>query len=115
LVYGVSVQFVTRSIDSWFDVRVEKALEAGLNLGQTALDSLLADLSDKARGMAGELAELPEVGRRSAMLRLREQSGIQSAAMFTLGGQLLSSASEDLSVLLPHLPTPAKLKRAGLG
>lgn len=112
LVYGVSVQFVTRSIESWFDVRVEKALEAGLNLGRTALDSLLADLSDKARGMAGELAELPEAGRRSAVLRLREQSGVQSAAMFTLGGQLLSSASEDLSVLLPHLPTTTQLKQA---
>ena len=45
LVYGVSVQFVTRSIETWFDVRVEKALEAGLNLGRTALDSLLADLT----------------------------------------------------------------------
>jgi hypothetical protein len=33
LVYGVSVQFVTRSIESWFDVRVEKALESGLHLG----------------------------------------------------------------------------------
>src|SRR5678815_2060996 len=33
LVYGVSVQFVARSIESWFDVRVEKALEGGLNLG----------------------------------------------------------------------------------
>ena len=48
LVYGVSVQFVTRSIESWFDVRVEKALESGLHLGRSALDSLLLDLGDKA-------------------------------------------------------------------
>ena len=27
LVYGVSVQFVAKSIESWFDVRIEKALE----------------------------------------------------------------------------------------
>jgi len=112
LVYGVSVQFVTRSIESWFDVRVEKALEAGLNLGRTALDSLLADLSDKGRSMASELAELPEAGRRSAMLRLRAETGVQSAAMFSLGGQLLSSASDDLGNLLPLLPTPAQLKQA---
>ena len=111
LVYGVSVQFVTRSIESWFDVRVEKALEAGLNLGQTALDSLLADLSDKGRSISGELAELPEAGRRSALLRLREQTGVQSTALFSLGGQLLASATEEISGL-PELPSPAQLKQA---
>ena len=52
LVYGVSVQFVTRSIESWFDVRVEKALESGVQLGRSALDSLLLDLGEKARGVA---------------------------------------------------------------
>ncbi len=33
LVYAVSVQFLGKSIESWFDVRVDRALEGGLNLG----------------------------------------------------------------------------------
>jgi hypothetical protein len=33
LIYVVSYQFVSRSIESWFDVKVEGALDAGLNLG----------------------------------------------------------------------------------
>lgn len=119
LVYGVSVQFVTRSIESWFDVRVEKALESGLQLGRSALDSQLADLTLKARGIADELALLPEYGRRSALLRLREEKGVQSAALFSVGGQLLTSASAGLDVRLPELPTQAQLKQArssqGLG
>ena len=56
LVYGVSVQFVARSIESWFDVRVEKALEGGLNLGRTTLDNLLKDLRKKADAMAASLS-----------------------------------------------------------
>jgi hypothetical protein len=48
LVYAVSLQFAVKSIESWFDVRVDKALEGGLNLGRNALDYLLADLSEKA-------------------------------------------------------------------
>jgi len=112
LVYGVSVQFVTRSIEGWFDVRVEKALESGLALGRTALDSMLGELVDKTRGMALELSDLPEPGRRSALLRLREQSGVESAALFSVGGQLLSSASDDFSSLLPSLPSSAQLKQA---
>ena len=112
LVYGVSVQFVTRSIESWFDVRVEKALESGLHLGRSALDSLLAELTDRANGMANELSDLRESGRRSALLRLREQQGVQSAALFSVGGQLLSSASSEISDFLPDLPTQAQLKAA---
>jgi nitrogen fixation/metabolism regulation signal transduction histidine kinase len=60
LIYAVSVQFVTKSIETWFDVRVEKALEAGLNLGRSALDSLLEDLAIKGQAMAMELGERSE-------------------------------------------------------
>ncbi len=112
LVYGVSVQFVTRSIESWFDVRVEKALESGLQLGRSALDSLLADLVDKGRSMASELSDIQEVSRRSALLRLREEKGVQTAALFSVGGQLLSSATSELSNLLPDLPNQSQLKQA---
>src|SRR5574343_150964 len=113
LVYGVSVQFVTRSIESWFDVRVEKALESGLHLGRSALDSLLADLSDKAQSMAVELSDINEGARRSALLRLREEKGVQSAALFSVGGQLLSSARSELGASpLPDLPDPTQLKQA---
>ena len=112
MVYGVSVQFVTRSIESWFDVRVEKALESGLQLGRSALDSLLADLVDKGRNMASELSDIQEVSRRSALLRLREEKGVQTAALFSVGGQLLSSATSELSNLLPDLPNQSQLKQA---
>ena len=34
IVYLVSVNFLSRSIESWFDVKVEAALDGGLSLGQ---------------------------------------------------------------------------------
>jgi len=52
LVYGVSVQFLARSIESWFDVRVEKALEGGLSLGRANLENMLKELRRKADSMA---------------------------------------------------------------
>ncbi|MCE1182960.1 MAG: ATP-binding protein [Rhodocyclales bacterium] len=115
LVYGVSVQFVTRSIESWFDVRVEKALESGLQLGRAALDSMLGEVGTKARSMALELSDIRELSRRSALLRLREEKGVQSVALFSVGGQLLSSASEEVSNSLPDLPSQAMLKQARNG
>lgn len=113
LVYGVSVQFVTRSIESWFDVRVEKALESGLHLGRSSLDSLLAELTNKAQSMSVELSDLKEAARRSALLRLREVRGVHSAALFSVGGQLIASASSDLAApILPDLPDQSQLKQA---
>ncbi|MGL4408739.1 MAG: PAS domain-containing sensor histidine kinase, partial [Zoogloea sp.] len=38
LVYGVSLQFAVKSIESWFNVRVDAALESGLQLGRATLD-----------------------------------------------------------------------------
>ena len=57
LVYAVSVQFLGKSIESWFDVRVEKALEGGLNLGRSSLDNSLKELAKKAQFTALLLAE----------------------------------------------------------
>jgi nitrogen fixation/metabolism regulation signal transduction histidine kinase len=43
VIFMVSVQFVSHSIESWFDVKIEAALDSGLNLGHAALDSSLSD------------------------------------------------------------------------
>ncbi len=112
LIYAVSVQFVTKSIETWFDVRVEKALEAGLNLGRSALDSLLEDLATKAQIMAVELGDRSEAQRRLELNRLREQNGVQSAALFSTSGDLLATATSELTTLLPTKPTAEQLRRA---
>ena len=38
ILYSVSLQFVGRSIESWFDVNVESALESGLQLGRNTFE-----------------------------------------------------------------------------
>src|SRR3990167_7144349 len=77
LVYTVSVQFLVKSIESWFDVRVDKALEGGLNLGRAALGSMLSDLVLKARAVAFDLSEMPPAVQVVALGRLREQIGVE--------------------------------------
>jgi nitrogen fixation/metabolism regulation signal transduction histidine kinase len=115
LIYGVSVQFLTKSIESWFDVRVEKALESGLALGRSALDAQLADLMDKAQGTALELADYPDSQHRAQLNRLREQAASDTVALFTVSGQLLASATSGLGILLPPLPSPSQVQQARVG
>src|SRR5512132_398970 len=47
LVYAISFQFLQRSIESWFDVRVDESLNRGLSLGQRVLQNSLKELTQK--------------------------------------------------------------------
>jgi nitrogen fixation/metabolism regulation signal transduction histidine kinase len=115
LLYAVSVQFVTRSIETWFDVKVEKALESGLALGRSALDALLEDLAGRGEAMAIELAGQPDPVRRAMLGRLREQHGVPAAALFTPGGTLISTASSVVGGQRLSVPDTADLRQARLG
>lgn len=114
VIYVVSVQFVTRSIESWFDVRVESALESGLNLGHSALEFSLSDLQSKARNIASQLAEPSETALAIRLSRLREQLQVQEAAIVNSRGRLIASVSGNTSStsLVPELPTPAMIRQA---
>jgi len=47
VIYTVSYQFVTRSIESWFDVKVEGALAAGVSLARVTLDTVANDMAQR--------------------------------------------------------------------
>ena len=115
VVYAVSVHFLTRSIESWFDVKVDAALEGGINLGQQAIDQMMADLQTKARAMALELAERSGPQLAARLERMREQAGVEEAVLVTASGGLLASASADLGSLVPDLPGAQALRQARAG
>ena len=104
LIYTVSVQFMSRSIESWFNVRVDTALEAGLNLGRAALDSLLADLDARARSMAMELNRSSDSAVALTLTRLREANGVQEAMVFTGSGRMVAFSTSQYGQLLPAMP-----------
>ena len=112
IVYLVSVNFLTRSIESWFNVKVESALDGGLSLGRRALDIMLTDLEEKAENMAITLAFQPSSSQFSLLNDLREKSGIQDAVLLTPQGRIISISSGDSSTFLPELPSLQQLRQA---
>lgn len=112
VIYMVSVQFVSRSIESWFDVRVESALESGLNLGRSALDAALSDLSRRAQGIALEMSDLSDSEQVSQLSKLRDQSQRQEATIVSAGGNIVASVGGKLGTLVPDLPTANMLRQA---
>ncbi|MDE2117358.1 MAG: HAMP domain-containing protein [Betaproteobacteria bacterium] len=111
LVYGVSVQFLGKSIESWFDVRVEKALEGGLNLGRSSLENGLNELGKKGQFIALLLAEQAPERHAATLARLVAEGTAQEVALFSNNGKLLTfaSASHKLS---PDMPDAMMLREA---
>src|SRR5471030_2247767 len=116
LVYKIPVQFLSKSIESWFNVKVDAALEGGIILGQSAIDQMQGELQAKARSIALELADRPMGQQGVALSRLRDQAGVQEAVIVNAAGRVLAEASEDVTRLMPdELPTQQALRQARTG
>ncbi len=116
VIFMVSVQFVSHSIDSWFDVKIEAAIESGLNLGRAALDEAVAEL-----GATGQTAAATLAGQDAVMVQgvlsglVNDISGLQSAMLLTSDGTVLASSAQDRNLNLDlDRPTPDMLKSAAL-
>ncbi|MCE2947398.1 MAG: ATP-binding protein [bacterium] len=110
LVYAVSVQFTSRSIESWFDVKLDKALEGALSLGRSTLDGSLRELSAKAQSMASALSDKGPVQQQAALNELRDQHRVDEAALFSPRGTVLAVAGTGVAVM-PELPVGAVMRQ----
>jgi nitrogen fixation/metabolism regulation signal transduction histidine kinase len=111
LIYVVSVQFLDKSIESWFDVRVEKALEGGLNLGRSGLDNSLKELAKKAEFTGSLLAGKHSGQYQKALDQLVDKDVAQEAAIFTVNGKLIASSPAN-NARPPDKPDDDLLRRA---
>jgi nitrogen fixation/metabolism regulation signal transduction histidine kinase len=110
-IYVISVQVLGRSIESWFDVPVERALESGLNLGRAALDTQIADLSNKARRIEFELSEVAQPQWPTVLDKVRDQLGLQDVIIITFNGRIVAASGSQYAKLAPDFPTPAALRQ----
>ncbi len=109
VVFGASVFFLNRSIETWFDVRVDTALGSGVNLGQAALDDLLADLTKKTERMALALSDAGPGSTITMLSALREQAAVNEATLFDDKGGVVATAAGERAGLLPEIPERAIL------
>ncbi|MFT6698366.1 MAG: nitrogen fixation/metabolism regulation signal transduction histidine kinase, partial [Polaromonas sp.] len=111
-IYFVSYQFVSRSIESWFDVKVEGALAAGLNLGRVTLDILAADLGNRTRQAATQLSQSGDASPSLVLERLRDQLAAKDVVLWSASGQLIASAGQSRFLMQPERPSQQQLRSA---
>jgi PAS domain S-box-containing protein len=95
VLYFVSVNFLTKSIESWFNVRVESALESGLNIGQKTLDILRKDVELKSRSISYSLSNSKINEFNTILSDLTEKFDIYDAMIIDDESQILAISSRD--------------------
>ena len=111
LVYVLSVQFLSKSIESWFNVKVEKGLESGLNLGRTTFDRLLKELEAKAAYMGGQLVDVPAGDLVSVVNQLREEGGVEEVTLISGRGRVIAFSGSERAGLAPDMPNSKILRQ----
>ena len=110
LIYFVSYQFVSRSIESWFDIKVEGALAAGLSLGRATIDTLSVDAGKQARSAAQQLIDVNDELAPVVLERLREQTSATDVVLWSATGRAVASAGQSRFQINPVSPGQAVLR-----
>lgn len=115
VLYYFSVQFLHRGIDSWFELRIEYALEDALELGRSALDTRLRELVRQTRQQVEQLANESDAAAPMRLHELRDHSDAVELTLLTINGRVLGSSSIDPSMVVPTLPNSAIMQQLRSG
>jgi nitrogen fixation/metabolism regulation signal transduction histidine kinase len=104
IVFYYSMQFLDESIDSWFDVRIDRAMEDALQLGQAALDERMRGLLKQTEHMASELADSPVSLLAIRLGELREDAEDAEMTVFSRQGHIVAFSGSQAATIIPDLP-----------
>ena len=110
LIYYVSYQFVSRSIESWFDVKVEGALAAGVSLASATLEMQASETATRTRNASAQLAQVADSTAGLILERIRDQMGATDVVLWNASGQMVASVGQSRFRLDPDRPTVQQLR-----
>jgi nitrogen fixation/metabolism regulation signal transduction histidine kinase len=109
VVYYFSLQFLQRSIDSWFDVQVDRSLTDALDLSRAALDMSMRETLKQTEGMAAELDGTSEDLAPLTLNELRSRSEVYELTLLTDKGRVIASSLADPTRIVPDRTPDAVL------
>ncbi len=114
IVYFFSAYFLTRTVDSWFDVGVEAALADSLELGQQFLENRTLEVRNQVRRLRREIddpGDDVEAVRRTLLANV-SSSGPLELSIMEGNGRLIASANINMLADLPDRPSDYALLQA---
>jgi nitrogen fixation/metabolism regulation signal transduction histidine kinase len=115
IVFYYSMQFLEQSIDSWFDVRIDQAMEDALQLGQAALDERMRSLLKQTEQIAQDLSDSPVSLLAIRLGELRDLSEEGEMTVFSRQGRIVAFSGSQSGTIIPDLPEIGVLLRVKQG
>ena len=113
IVYFFSAWFLSRTVDSWFDVEVEAALADSLQLGQEFLDVRTLEVRNQMRRLGREIDLEGDTERlRRALLSRISASGPLELSVLEPDGRVVATANFNALADLPDRPGDYALLQA---
>ena len=112
IVYYFSLQFLHRGIDSWFDVRIEEALNDALDLSRTALGVRMREHLAQTARIASDLEPLTDEQAVSALHDARRLSGATEFTLIGANGRIVGSSNVDPTAVVPNRPSDSITSQA---
>lgn len=115
MLYYFAFQFLSKGIDSWFDVKVEQAVDNALLLGQTSLEVIKREALEEVRDAAARLK--PGSSRETVQLlnELRQRHGYQELTLYSESGRIIASSSQEAQSLILDTPDESILAQIRIG
>lgn len=109
LLYSVSYQFVSRTVEQWFDAEVDQALASGLDLGSVTLDNAARELNAGIRSATDELTMMS--GDSVHVERLRQRLNASDVRVWTEGGRFVAGAGASRYTVAAQPPPAVLMQR----
>lgn len=104
IVYYFSLDFLHRGIDSWFDLRVEEALDDSLELSRLALDVRMRELLSTTEKAVEELAGIDHTSIAFEIDKTRARINADELTLLARNGAVIASSASDTGSLVPDSP-----------
>ncbi|NCT66532.1 MAG: HAMP domain-containing protein [Rhodanobacteraceae bacterium] len=111
VVYAFALRFLDATIDNWFNVRLEQALDDALEIGRLVVDEHLHTAEHAGAELAERLAATPAAETQAVLDERIDALDAIQLTVFDPDGRVQATASSDPRYLDPPLPDGALLLR----
>jgi nitrogen fixation/metabolism regulation signal transduction histidine kinase len=94
IVYAFSIQFLSRGIDSWFNVQIEQGLNEALRLSRSVLDIYANEQLERTLQVADAVGSTSEVRLVTRLGELRREHGAIEIAVFGAANHIVAVSSD---------------------
>ena len=115
VVYYFSYQLLNRSIDSWFDVRVDEGLEHALELSRAALGLRMREVLRQTQQMSQELVSVDQQLATLTLSGMLDRHEVRELVLFSSSGQIVTVVSLDPATIVPDYPPEGVLLHVSQG